>query len=177
VRSIHLPLMALIGVMLFSVSLIARADGPEIPNATLKAIEDAKAQKKPVALLFTADWCPPCKAMKKEALTDKSVLELLDKTVFLKVDFTGEPDADGRKLAEQHKVEGIPHMVFINAKGEVQPKLTMSGYGGVEPLKRSLQQLTADIKPAPKPAVTSQPTSKPKPRTTKPSATRKAPRK
>ncbi len=175
-RPIHLPVMALVGALLFGASLIARAEGPEIPNATLKAIEDAKAQQKPVVLLFTADWCPPCRSLKKEALTDKSVLDLLGKTVFLKVDLTGEPDADGRKLAEQHKVEGIPHMVFINAKGEVQPKLTMSGYSGVQPLKRSLQQLTADVKPS-KPAVNAPSSSKPKPRANTPSSSKRAPRK
>ena len=48
------------------------------------AIERAKVEKKDVIFLFTgSDWCPPCKKLEKEVLSEKEFLDEISKQYVL----------------------------------------------------------------------------------------------
>lgn len=77
------------------------------------------AQKgKPVLLVFTASWCPPCQVMKHEVWTDPAVRKLAETSyqpVLLDVDLE-----ESRPAAQRYRVESIPTILVLDSKGEVQ---------------------------------------------------------
>ncbi len=64
--------------------------GEAWPRATLAALEQAKAQQRPVVLDFRADWCLPCLKMEREIFKDKATRQaaLKNNVLLLQVDLT-----------------------------------------------------------------------------------------
>ncbi len=98
---------------------------PPIPAAqTVKwglqfesGLSSASASGKPVLLVFTASWCPPCKVMKHEVWTDPTVRQLVESNfhpILLDIDLETSHAA-----ADRYQVESIPSIFVLNAKGEV----------------------------------------------------------
>src|SRR5712692_1191148 len=81
-----------------------------------KAIEKAKTEKKLVLLDFTgSDWCPPCKALKKNVLSSPEFEKFAkDNLVLVEVDFprskpqTEELKKANEALSKKFKIEGYP---------------------------------------------------------------------
>ncbi len=114
-----------------------------------KAQEQAKAEKKLVLMDFTgSDWCPPCKALYKNVLSQPEFLEYAKKhLVLVEVDFPNKkPQSEELKkanaaLQEKFKIEAYPTIVVLNSEGkEIHRK---SGYGGatVKEFIASLEKL------------------------------------
>lgn len=86
----------------------------EAPPAFAEHLSLAGAQSragggKPVLAFATANWCPPCKEMKRTTLRDARVTEwILQNTVPAYVDVDKDPAA-----AAQLSVVGIPAMVLM----------------------------------------------------------------
>ncbi|MGD1915875.1 MAG: thioredoxin family protein [Phycisphaerales bacterium] len=53
------------------------APTPEFMPTTTNLASMQFSDDKPVVAIVTADWCPPCQALKKNALTDARVVEFL----------------------------------------------------------------------------------------------------
>lgn len=57
------------------------AKTPSVFDANL-SLAEAEAQSaengKPILILATADWCPPCQSLKRGALTDPEVVKLIN---------------------------------------------------------------------------------------------------
>jgi thiol:disulfide interchange protein len=79
------------------------------------AVTAAKAQNKPVVMVFSAVWCPPCQVMKKSVYPSKEVTPLHDKFVWAYLDTDEEANASA---AQKHGVSGIPHIEFLNSQGK-----------------------------------------------------------
>lgn len=79
------------------------------------AVTASKAENKPVIVVFSAAWCPPCQVMKKSVYPSKEVAPLHDKFVWAYLDTDVEANA---KAAQKHGVSGIPHIEFLSPKGE-----------------------------------------------------------
>ncbi len=79
------------------------------PAAVLKA---AKENGKPIIMVFSASWCAPCQSMVKDVYPSSLVQPLQDKFNWAYLDTDDE--ANGQ-LAEEFKVEHLPHVFFLNA--------------------------------------------------------------
>lgn len=87
---------------------------PFTTNAT-KVMAAAKENGKPTILVFSASWCGPCQAMKKDVYPSDEVKPFADKFNWAYLDIDDEANS---KLSDSYKVESIPHIMFLNAEGK-----------------------------------------------------------
>ncbi|MEN6627646.1 MAG: thioredoxin family protein [Candidatus Sumerlaeia bacterium] len=78
-------------------------------DAALKA---AQTQSKPMLIMFSASWCPPCNMMKKDVLPQKSVQTALDKWVLAYIDVD-----ENKALPNQYQIQAIPTFVMLDSGG------------------------------------------------------------
>ena len=83
-----------------------------------EALSQAKFSKKPVMLLFSAEWCKSCKDLHENILTDVTIKNKMHAFTLLKVDLTnqGSPAYD---IARKYNIAGAPSILFFNASGEL----------------------------------------------------------
>lgn len=101
-----------------------RASGIEVPVSSIAWREDfdaarveAKAGNKPMLLVFSAAWCPPCNAMKHDVWPDAAVSRVVNSDfVPLYVDVDNPGNAP---IARRYNVSGIPAVLVVDANGEV----------------------------------------------------------
>ena len=112
--------LAVLGLMIVSAGIWIWAGGSssgslsdwhhDIPTG----LEISEATGKPILVLFTADWCPPCRQLKKQVLTDRSVSRYLhDQFVLVKIDLT-ERGGPNQSVASEFGVQGIPTMFVFD---------------------------------------------------------------
>src|ERR1051325_131314 len=102
------------------------AGGAEAPaarptfHASLKvASESAAADQSPVLLVFSAAWCGPCQALKKNVLESREFLEGGGALRVADVDI----DAD-EKTARAFAVSAVPTLVLLTADGKIVSRRT-----------------------------------------------------
>lgn len=91
-----------------------------------EALKTAAAEKKMVLLDFTgSDWCPPCKMLHSEILTQDAFNEFADeKLVLVELDYpNAKPQSDELKkqnaeLAETYGIEGYPTLIVLDSDGK-----------------------------------------------------------
>jgi thioredoxin-related protein len=88
---------------------------PSFKTDYKSAKAEAEKENKPMIVIFSAVWCGPCQAMKKEVYPSKDVKPLQDKFVWAYLDADDEANA---ALAEKFGVSGIPHIQFLTSKGK-----------------------------------------------------------
>jgi len=82
----------------------------------------AAAEGKLLFMLFSgSDWCSYCKRFHKDILSKKTWLDYADRRfVMLLVDFpkhyvqTAQVKEQNRKLADQYKINGLPHVIVFD---------------------------------------------------------------
>ena len=79
-----------------------------------KALEQARKEHKDVYLYVGADKCRFCAKFSNTTLTDKDILERLNKDFVLLY-----MSRDQHKIPPQFKTKGVPLHYFINAEGKV----------------------------------------------------------
>ncbi len=91
-------------------------------QASIEADENAK----PLFVMFTADWCPPCKQMKAWVFSDSSIADSIEAGfVPVKIDLTSEGLPDQR-IADRYGVQSIPTLMTLTADGK--PISISTGY-------------------------------------------------
>lgn len=80
-------------------------------NSYHDAIQKSGDTGKPVLVIFHADWCDWCKKMKRDALTDSKVKNVLQNYILVKVDIDRE-----KNIAGKFNVKQIPAYVITNYK-------------------------------------------------------------
>jgi len=115
------------------------ADDPGFTEDAKEAIARAADQDKDIIFLFTgSDWCPPCKRLEEEVLSEKDFLfEVSKDYVLVKLDFP-KITKQSEELVRQNKeygkkfgVEGYPTLVLTD--NQLKP-FAFAGYesGGFE---------------------------------------------
>ena len=119
-RSQFIPTIAVLAALL---ALAPTGFASEFPKGspTFKtnydtALKAAKASGKPLVIVFSASWCAPCQANKKNVYPDAAVQPYHDKFVWAYL------DADDRAnvpAMQKYRVSGIPHIQFLDKDGNV----------------------------------------------------------
>ena len=86
-------------------------------NGLKAALEQGKAENKPVMLWCYASWCPHCKAMRESVFPNAQVADYFNKTfVCMAQDME---KGDGIELNKELKISAFPTFVFYNTNGEI----------------------------------------------------------
>ena len=88
---------------------------PAFEHSLAKVEAKAKQSGKPMVVVFSAVWCPPCQLMKKEVYPSPEVTALHDKFEWAYIDVDEESNAPA---ARQFGVQGIPHVEFLDKNGK-----------------------------------------------------------
>jgi thioredoxin 1 len=114
---------------------------PAFSTSYEAVVAKAKASGKPIIIVFSAGYCPPCQEMKKNVYPSGAVKAYHDKFEWAYLD-TEDP-ANGA-AAEKYKVQAIPHIQFTTAKGKAHSEIV----GGMEPADFAsvLEKMLNDIK-------------------------------
>jgi thiol:disulfide interchange protein len=106
------------------VMLRSPAPTPDVFSANI-TLADAQAQSaesgKPIFVLVTADWCPPCQKLKRGALSDPAVVKLISEQsipVYLE-------DGQNRSEIQSLPVQSYPTTLIIQGD-----EITASIVGG-----------------------------------------------
>ena len=130
-----LALATLAVASLVTSEAIAVDEGWTVSFAEAKA--QAAKEGKSILMEFTgSDWCPPCKTLQKNVLSQEVFKkDIPEHFVLLKLDSprdksrqTPEEIEQYKKLSEQYKVKGVPTIFLADAKG--RPYWQTVGYSG-----------------------------------------------
>ena len=120
-------------IILLAAAIMLPAFASDFPSGSPKfgtnyetALATAKKEGKPIILVFSATWCPPCQSMKKAVYPSAEVKPLHDKFVWAYLDVD---DTENAKAATKYGVEGIPHVQFLSSEGKNIDKVV----GGLPP--------------------------------------------
>jgi thiol:disulfide interchange protein DsbD len=81
------------------------------------AVAKAKAEKRPLLVDFTAEWCGACKELSHKTFADPRVQAKMNNYVTLKIDATSDEDPQVEKVKDKYKVVGLPTVVVFDSNG------------------------------------------------------------
>jgi thioredoxin-related protein len=111
-----------------------------------KAQAKAKTEKKMVLMDFNgSDWCPPCKALRKNVLNSQEFKDFAKNSlVLVDVDFprqkqqAEELKKANEELSHKYGIEGFPTVIVLSSDGKELKKVV--GYGG-----KSAKEFVAEL--------------------------------
>ena len=81
------------------------------------AKELANNSDKNIMVFFTAEWCSPCRIMKRKVFADTEVKKVIDaKVIPIEINIDN-PNTEA--LVKQYNIEATPTTIFINSQGKV----------------------------------------------------------
>ena len=97
------------------------------------AIAESRASGRLVLVDFSADWCPPCIAMKHDTWPDARVRALVSQSY---VPVLVDPDRDTSSSA-RYEVDAIPTILILDGSGQV---IARAGYLPASGMRRLLTE-------------------------------------
>jgi thiol-disulfide isomerase/thioredoxin len=134
-------------VMVLALSLPATADSGRVKkrdsaldftNDLDNALEQARADDKPVYLAFGAVWCPVCRRMKDVTLLEPPMQALADDFIWVHIDIDRN-----MSLAREWGVEATPTVFLLDPEGHSRRKIV--GGASAEELSAMLRQFLAEF--------------------------------
>ena len=124
----------LVGWLALGALVLVHAEEPAWQTDLPKAVAQARTEKKLVLLEFTgSDWCPPCKALRKNVLNSSDFAAYArTNLVLVEIDFPKhKQQSDAEKqanetLAKKFAVEGFPTVILLDVDG--RQRLKQVGY-------------------------------------------------
>ena len=101
------------------------------------ALSLAQSQEKIIFVELQTAWCSNCRKLERKTFSDESVGSLMNKN-FVNLKYDAE-NGQGYELASFFKISAFPTMLFFDANGIVQMRLT--GYKKVEAFKTVAQHV------------------------------------
>lgn len=92
-----------------NVNVEIKRNGP--PKTYKEALDVAKITKQKILVVFTADWCSPCKKLKADTLDATEIKELLIPYIVIYIDTD-----NNKELAHRFNVESLPSYFVIDAE-------------------------------------------------------------
>jgi thiol:disulfide interchange protein DsbD len=86
----------------------------DAPEFFVTAFEQARRSRRPMVLVFGAQWCPACQRLAKETLSHPDVVEALSRVEMVEVDLDKWTDFGG-----WYGVSAVPHVVLIDGNGMI----------------------------------------------------------
>tara|TARA_R110002096_G_scaffold332841_1_gene526848 strand:+ start:8732 stop:9220 length:489 start_codon:yes stop_codon:yes gene_type:complete len=72
---------------------------------------------KNIMVFFTADWCSPCRIMKRQVFADNDIMKTMDaKVVPVEINID---DQNAEALVKQYNIGATPTTIFIDPQGKV----------------------------------------------------------
>ena len=87
------------------------------------AFTRARAENKPVLVIFEAEWCVWCKKLESTTYRDSKVMTLIADSL---VPLTLDVDGSGRELSDEHGVESLPTILVLAPDGSERGRI--NGY-------------------------------------------------
>lgn len=109
-----------------------------------QALNQAKAQNKPVMLDFYADWCVSCKELEHNTFKDPQVIAALSNTLLIQADVT-EDDEKDQALNKHFGLFGPPQILFFTPDGEEIKSVRLAGYEAPEAFLKRVQRFQQNL--------------------------------
>ncbi len=117
-------LVLAVGALLASETTLAAATEAVWFNGKAEAaFAKAKAEKKPVLLVWSAVWCPPCNDLKAQVFSKPRFAELMQPMIPVYLDGDTE---DAQIWSEKLAVTGYPTVVLYNAEAQESMRFTLA---------------------------------------------------
>lgn len=101
------------------------------------AYKNAQAGEKPLLVLVTADWCPPCQVMKTSTIPTLVKKEAFKEFNYATVDLDKE-----EKLARQLiGNRGVPQLVMFEKQGDQWVRRILSGYNSPQQVEAFIAEV------------------------------------
>jgi len=88
-----------------------------------EAVTKAKAEKKPLIVDFTAEWCKACNQLSRDTFADPRVMEKAGGFVAVKVDATSDEDPQVDAVKNKYGVKGLPTVVIYDSTGKERGRI------------------------------------------------------
>ena len=113
---------------------------PQWKKYTVREVEKAKKQGRPVIIDFYADWCLSCVELNELTFSRPEIIEQSRKFIMLKVDATS-PSKELKKITDRYEVYGLPAIIFINSQGKILKDLTLTGFEKASLFKKRMDKV------------------------------------
>jgi thiol:disulfide interchange protein DsbD len=104
-----------------------------------KAVALARAEKRPLLVDFTAEWCGACKELAKHTFSDPRVMAKAASFVAVRVDATNDEDPQIDAIKDKYKVVGLPTVVLFDSSGVEQKRF--NEFVGPEPFLAAIDTI------------------------------------